>query len=174
MEHGVWIGRGVAYGAAAEAWPLFLAESAQDAADVSVADADAFARAAILAICEAGVPAWEGRRAFQRCWNAISMGVTVRTVFRHAGKADAIDAIWRERERLFSEFESADDKFGALTALPWIGAVTRQRLAQRLGLTGPDDSAEPGDRTPAARPHGRPRTLPGRDPAPLARIGARS
>jgi hypothetical protein len=120
------------------------------------------------------------------------MGVTVRTVFRHAGKTDATDAIWRERERLFAAFKAADDKLAALTALPWIGAVTRQRLAQRLSLAEPNASTEPteeqtggrnaasrphktaGDWTPTASPHGRRPVRPASGPAPLARIGART
>ena len=191
MEQDMRIGREVARGAAPRAapdtWsliPMFLAELGEDDAPVApLADADAFAHAAIHAICEAGVAAWEGRRAFWRCRQAIRAGVTVRTVFRHAGKADAIDAIWRERDRLFAMFRAADDKLAALAALPWIGAVTRQRLAQRLGLAGPDDPIESsgehdGARDPAghartgappARPHGRRRIAP----ASLARIGAK-
>jgi hypothetical protein len=175
MAQETWMGdaRGLAPLAAAETWPFLPIFPAEDAAgpDASpVTDADAFARAIILTICETGVPAWEGRRAFQRCRQAIGMGVTVRTVFRHAGKADAIDAIWRERERLFAAFRIADDKFAALMALPWIGAVTRHRLAQRLGLAGPDKAAASGEnragepdavrapgsgRRPAAQPRGR-------------------
>jgi hypothetical protein len=186
MEHGMRVERNVARGmsplATAEGWSplsIFLEEAADEAAgeDASappVTDADAFARAIILAICEVGVPAWEGRRTFQRCRQAIRMGVTVRTAFRHAGKAHAIDAIWRERERLFAAFRSADDRLATLTDLPWIGTVTQHRLARRLGLAGPGDSAglprenADGRRSAARLP------LPESDPAPFTCNGERS
>ena len=54
--------------------------------------------------------------------------------FRHPGKAEAIDLIWRERHRLHRDYLGSNDKVAFLSTLPWIGPVTRGRLAWNLGL----------------------------------------
>jgi len=102
--------------------------------DAAPADAEDFARKAILAICEAGVSPSVGRRAYERCRRALDMGATVRMGFRHPGKADAIDRIWRDRDRLYGAYLAASDKLAALDELPWIGPVTKRALARSLGL----------------------------------------
>jgi hypothetical protein len=103
--------------------------------------ADAFARAAIRAICHASVAPPVGERAFERCLRALAFGATARAAFRHPGKAQAIDTIWPERERLAAALASADDAFAFLDTLPWIGPATRRRLAAELGLAV--DAPEP-------------------------------
>src|SRR3954465_15842980 len=102
--------------------------SGQD--DAAPADAEDFARKAILAICEAGVSPSVGRRAYERCRRALDMGATVRMGFRHPGKADAIDRIWGDRARLYGAYLAAADKLAALDELPWIGPVTKRARAQ--------------------------------------------
>ena len=97
-------------------------------------DADAFARAAIRTICAASVTPAVGRRAYERCLAAIAFGATARAGFRHPGKAQAIDFIWRERERLAADLEAAPDPVAFLGTLPWIGPVTTPRLGRELGL----------------------------------------
>ena len=96
--------------------------------------ADEFARQVIGAICHASVAPAFGRRTFERCMRALDLGSTARVGFRHPGKADAIDLIWRERERLFGEYTASPDKLAFLATLPWIGPVTKHSLARRLGL----------------------------------------
>lgn len=103
-------------------------------------DADAFARCVILAICNASVSESVGRRTFERCLRAIAMGATARVGFRHPGKAEAVDLIWRERHGLFRAYRESNDKVAFLSTLPWIGPVTRRKLAWDLGLT--NDPAE--------------------------------
>ena len=103
--------------------------------------ADAFARAAIRAICHASVAPPVGERAFERCLRALAFGATARAAFRHPGKAQAIDTIWRERERLAAALAEADDALAFLDTLPWIGPATRRRLAAELGLAA--DAPEP-------------------------------
>lgn len=109
-------------------------------------DADAFACAVILAICTASVTPSVGRRTFGRCLRALAAGATARLGFRHPGKADAIDAIWRERHRRFGEYAASADKLGYLATLPWIGPVTRRAAALNLGLT---EAGEPERRAVA-------------------------
>lgn len=96
--------------------------------------ADDFARAVIRAICMASVTDGVGRRTYERCVRALGMGATTRLGFRHPGKAEAIDGIWSERHRLYREYQASNDKLAFLSALPWIGPVTRRRLAWNLGL----------------------------------------
>ncbi|HEU4518473.1 MAG TPA: hypothetical protein VFS03_03090 [Microvirga sp.] len=105
-------------------------------------DADAFACAVILAICTASVTPSVGRRTYGRCLRALAAGATARLGFRHPGKADAIDAIWRERHRLYGEYAASADKLGYLATLPWIGPMTRRAAAWNLGLTGAADEPE--------------------------------
>ena len=96
--------------------------------------ADEFAQRAIHAICHASVTVSVGRRAYENCMRALSFGSTARLGFRHPGKADAIDRIWRERERLYGDYVASADKLAYLATLPWVGPVTKHSLARRLGL----------------------------------------
>jgi len=105
--------------------------------DVSVPEtAEDFARSVIATICHASVTPGVGRRTFERCLRALEFGSTARVGFRHPAKAAAIDRIWREREQLFRDYTASSDKLRFLSALPWIGPVTKHPLARRLGLYG--------------------------------------
>jgi hypothetical protein len=106
--------------------------------------ADEFAQHVIEAICHASVTPTIGRRTFERCMRALSFGSTARVGFRHPAKAEAVDRIWRERERLFEEYTARPDKLRYLATLPWIGPVTKHSLARRLGI-----HAEQGQRAVA-------------------------
>jgi len=101
--------------------------------------ADEFAEAVILAICSASVTPQMGRRTFERCRMALLSGATARLGFRHPGKAEAVDAVWRERHRLCREYRQSADPLAYLGTLPWIGPVTRRRLARQLGLVPESD-----------------------------------
>ena len=96
--------------------------------------AEEFAQHVIGTICHASVTPAIGRRAYEHCMRALQLGSTARMGFRHPGKADAIDLIWRERARLFRQYDSCSDKLAFLATLPWIGPVTKHSLARRLGL----------------------------------------
>jgi len=117
-----------------------LDRDGEEPREMSCAGADDFAAKAIFAICRSGVDASEAGRLYDRCRCAIGMGSSVRIGFRHPGKAEAIDFIWRERERLAREFEASEDKLSFLTTLPWIGEATGRRLARSLGLLDAEDS----------------------------------
>jgi hypothetical protein len=96
--------------------------------------ADEFAQQVIETICHASVTPTVGRRTFERCMRALSLGSTSRVGFRHPAKAEAVDTIWRERERMFEAYTASPDKLRFLATLPWIGPVTKHSLARRLGL----------------------------------------
>ncbi|KAA2237639.1 hypothetical protein [Salinarimonas soli] len=101
---------------------------------------DEFAGCAIYAICATSVTDAVASRTFERCRRALQVGGTARSGFRHAAKAEAIDRIWRERERLFRDYAQAADKLAFIGGLPGIGTVTKHRLARRLGLIGIEGS----------------------------------
>ena len=107
-------------------------------------EAEDFARAAIFVICSTGVSASQARRIYGRCLAALAMGGTARMGFRHPTKAEAIDAIWRDRDRHYRRYRAAADKMAALKTLPWIGPVTVQRLALALELFDSDGSEADG------------------------------
>ena len=96
--------------------------------------ADEFAQHVIETICHASVTSAVGRRTFERCMRALSFGSTARIGFRHPAKAEAIDRVWCERERLFAEYTASPDKLRFLAKLPGIGPVTKHPLARRLGI----------------------------------------
>lgn len=98
------------------------------------ATADEFARQVIGTICHASVTPTIGRRTYERCLRALEFGATARIAFRHPGKADAIDLIWREREALWHAYRASNDRLAWIATLPWIGPVTKHSLARRLGL----------------------------------------
>jgi hypothetical protein len=107
--------------------------------------ADEFACAIIRVICGTGVSERVGRMTYERCLRALLGGSSARLGFRHPGKAEAIDLIWRDRVRLHREFRASADKAAYLGTLPWIGPVTRAALAAELGL----NVHEPGRRRAA-------------------------
>lgn len=98
------------------------------------ATAEDFARKVIFVICQASVTPSVGRQAYERCMRALGSGSTARIGFRHPGKADAIDQVWREREALFRTYLDSADPQAFLADLPWIGPVTRQPLVRLLAL----------------------------------------
>ena len=109
-------------------------EEISEAETASPETADEFAQHVIEAICHASVTASVGRRTFERCMRALAFGSTARVGFRHPAKAEAIDRVWLERERLFDTYNASPDKLRFLATLPWVGPVTKHSLARRLGV----------------------------------------
>jgi hypothetical protein len=104
--------------------------------------AEDFARSVIRAICAAGVSEGAARLLYERCCRTLALGGSVRAGFRHPGKAEAVEAIWRERARLYQGFLAANDRGTYLETLPWIGPATRRRLARELGLIDLESSSD--------------------------------
>lgn len=96
-------------------------------------DADEFAREAIFVICNSGMRFTVAQGIFDRVMSALGKGASASTAFGHAGKAGAIDFIWRERGRLLSEYLAAADKLAFCESLPWIGGITKYHLAKNFG-----------------------------------------
>ncbi|GAA4746958.1 hypothetical protein GCM10023264_10800 [Sphingomonas daechungensis] len=98
------------------------------------ADAREFAGIAINVVCNSGMKFSIAREIFGRCMAALEQSGSVRGVFGHPGKAQAIEVIWSERQCLFDQFHAAEDKLAFCEALPWVGPITKYHLAKDLGL----------------------------------------
>jgi hypothetical protein len=95
---------------------------------------DVFARSAVYVIVNSGMSYTVAGPIYQRCIDALVGKGSVRRVFRHKGKARAIDTIWASRRQLFAEFNAADDKLAFCQSLPWIGPTTKYHLAKDSGV----------------------------------------
>lgn len=96
--------------------------------------AEDFAGEAIWVICCSGMKYTVARIIQDRVNAALTAGKTVFETFKHAGKAKAIETIYRERERLYAEFMKAEDKLAYCETLPWIGHITKYHLGKNYGL----------------------------------------
>lgn len=96
-------------------------------------NAEDFALEAIFVICNSGMKNTVARGIFDRVAPALQAGRSASTVFRHAGKAAAIDEIWRRRDELLADYLAAGDAVEFCGTLPWIGAITKYHLAKNFG-----------------------------------------
>jgi len=96
-------------------------------------DPEDFARAAIYVVANSGMKNTVAVPIFEKCMDALHSGTPIRRVFGHPGKAQAMEAIWLERQLLFQEFAKALDKIAFCAALPWVGPVTKYHLGRDLG-----------------------------------------
>lgn len=96
-------------------------------------DPDAFAREVIFVVCNSGMKNTVARGIFERCIAALAANQPVIEVFRHPGKAAAIQAIWRGRVDLLAGYLAATDKLAFAAALPWIGPITRYHVVKNFG-----------------------------------------
>lgn len=99
-------------------------------------DPDQFAMDAIFVICNSGMKNTVASGIFERCRAALTSPtpVPVIEVFKHKGKAAAIEQIWRERSKLLAGYTAAVDKLAFLENLPWIGSITKFHLAKNFGV----------------------------------------
>jgi hypothetical protein len=104
-----------------------------------VTTAEEFAAEAIYVICNSGMSNKVAAPIAVRCLVALAASASATTVFGHPGKSAAIDAIWQQRDELFSRYLAENDKVPFLSELPWIGPVTKHHLAKNLGA----DTAKP-------------------------------
>jgi len=102
-------------------------------------NADDFATETIFVICNSGMKHTIAVKIFRKIVDALEAGQSASTVFGHVGKSAAIDYIWRDRDRLFAEFNAAADKLAYCHSIPWIGGITRFHLAKNFGV----DCAKP-------------------------------
>lgn len=78
------------------------------------------------------------REIMDRVWPTLTAGKSIYpATFGHAGKAHAIESVWRARALLFESLPAAlattELVLQWCEALPWIGAITKYHLAKNLG-----------------------------------------
>lgn len=61
-------------------------------------------------------------------------GGTAASVFRHQGKAGAIDRVFQGREDYLQQYLLAEDKIAFIRGMPWIGPITCWHLAKNYGV----------------------------------------
>ncbi len=98
-----------------------------------------FASEVIFVICNSGMKNTVALQIFERCIEALYRGQPVFEVFKHAGKAAAIETIWRDQVKLRAEYAAAADKLAYAQTLPWIGKITRFHVVKNFG----EDLAKP-------------------------------
>jgi hypothetical protein len=102
-------------------------------------DADKFARELVFVICNSGMKNTVARGIFERVVDALEgdQRRPVIEVFKHPGKAAAIDRIWHDRSTLFAIFNACKTdqaRIDFLGGLPWIGEVTKFHAARNFGV----------------------------------------
>lgn len=104
-------------------------------------NADAFWREFAWVVLNSGMKEQIARQIWNRVRPAVESGGSARDVFGHAGKAEAIDGVFKHRYRLFQEYCATPDdlKVEWCDGLPWIGGITKWHLAKNLGV----DCAKP-------------------------------
>lgn len=102
-------------------------------------DAETFASEAIYVIINAGMKNSVARPIFARVMTALRRRRSCKAVYGHPGKVAAINKIWKERQQLFAEFQTAEDVVAFCATLPFTGQVTKFHLARNLG----EDFAKP-------------------------------
>jgi hypothetical protein len=94
---------------------------------------------AIYVIANSGMRFTVARGIFERCHRALRAGRPVASVFRHPGKAAAIERLWAERAKLYAEYmalprDPSSVRVEWLGTLPWIGSVTKWHLAKNFAV----------------------------------------
>lgn len=70
---------------------------------------------------------------WERVRPAVEGGGSASEVFRHQGKAAAIDSVYAKRTELLQQYLQAPDKMEFLRGMPWVGKITCWHLAKNYG-----------------------------------------
>jgi len=112
------------------------------AADIDFYDEDKalspeiFALEAGWVICNSGMKNQIAEGIWKKARAAIGECVPVSSVFRHEGKAKAIQHIWENKELIFDTYKNTPElnRLDFLETLPFIGPITKYHLAKNLGM----------------------------------------
>lgn len=96
--------------------------------------ADEFAREHAFVVCNSGMKAQIAVQIFRRVVSALENGRPVIEAFKNKGKVKAIEYVYKNRARLFAEYQEATDKVSFLETLPFIGGITKYHLAKNFGV----------------------------------------
>lgn len=98
-----------------------------------VADSKTFFEEFAWVVLNSGMRNQVARTIWERVRPHVEAGGSAHDKFRHIGKCDAIDHVWKHRDKLFADYLSAADKVEFLRGLPWIGKITCWHLAKNYG-----------------------------------------
>jgi len=87
-------------------------------------------------ICNSGMKNQIAEKIYKRIIEAIKNDVAIFSVFKHKGKVEAIEHLWKNQFILFEQYlklESLDEKLTFAKSLPWIGDITKYHLLRNLG-----------------------------------------
>lgn len=97
-------------------------------------DADEFAAEIIFVVCNSGMKNTMARKIFDAVMLKLAAGESALSAFGHIGKADSINRIWHDRQKLLAGYLEAADKLAFLESLPWIGPITKYHAAKNFGF----------------------------------------
>ena len=97
-------------------------------------DAEDFVSELIFVICNSGMKAQVARGIYDKVMAALRRDGCAGTAFNHVGKVASIERLWRQRARLFAEYQRSCQKLKWLGEVPWIGPITRYHAAKNFGL----------------------------------------
>lgn len=100
-------------------------------------DPEAFAAEVIYVICASGMRQQTARVIYNRIVDAMLQGRGPATVFRHALKCRAIEAIWNHRRHYFESFTGAPSdtlRLQALRQIDGVGPIVVYHLAKNFGM----------------------------------------
>lgn len=92
-----------------------------------------FACEAIWVILNSGMKEQIARKIWERIKEAWRKEIKTSDVFKHTGKAKAIDFVWDNQAELFEKYCLSEDKISFLQTIPFIGGITKYHLAKNLG-----------------------------------------
>ena len=85
-------------------------------------------------IVNSGMKNQIARKIWDKIVQALREDKQVSAVFRHSGKAKAIQDAWLNHKEMFDAYQAAGDKLQYLDQLPFIGPITKMHLAKNLGM----------------------------------------
>lgn len=100
-------------------------------------DAHNFFKEAAWVIVNSGMKNQVAVKIWKRIITAMSNLQPISRVFKHAGKAAAIEYVWANRKRLLADYlliNNDIDRIEFLKTIPWIGDITKYHLAKNLGM----------------------------------------
>lgn len=108
-------------------------EWAETIVPIEQLDAQQFWMEYAWVVINSGMKNQVARGIWDRVRPVVERGGSASEVFKHIGKAAAIDRVWKSRRTLFYHYKLAADKMEFLRRLPWIGPITCWHLAKNFG-----------------------------------------
>lgn len=88
----------------------------------------------VYVLVSSGIKNQMARKTWDKIVQALREGKQVSSVYRHPGKAKAIQDVWLNYKQMYDAYQTAGDKVRYLEQLPFIDSTTKFHLAKNLGL----------------------------------------